>query len=112
MTESWQRGMNEANLRRAGNVENDNKQLARLTKALETIAEDRFSPQAGEAMARLKRITHYHEYDKRDGGFLQRAVAADGRVISGDELHREVMAHYTAVHNMVAGNEAKAFPEL
>jgi hypothetical protein len=50
-------------------------------------------------MARLRRITRCHEYDKRDGGFLQRAVAADGRVISGDKLHRKIMAHYTAIHN-------------
>jgi hypothetical protein len=83
-----------------------------MLRDLEEIAEDRFSPRAGRAFTRLRRLTRYHEFEKRDGGFLQRAIAPDGRILAGDELCRMVMQHYSTVHNAVPDNPLVTFPRL
>jgi hypothetical protein len=83
-----------------------------MLRDLEEIAKDRFSPTAGRAFTRLRRLTRYHEFEKRDGGFLQRAIAPDGRIVAGDELCRLVMEHYSIVHNAVPDNPLVTFPRL
>jgi hypothetical protein len=86
--------------------------MEKLRREFEIIAEDRFSPQAGTAFKRLKQITGYHELDKRDGGFLQRATTDDGEIIAGDKLCKRVIEHYASVHNQVPDNPAEPFPDL
>jgi hypothetical protein len=72
-----------------------------MDSALESIIADRFGPDSGKAFSKLKRITKYNQAEKRDGGFMQRAIATDGSIITGDRLERTVMDHYRSVHNLV-----------
>lgn len=60
----------------------------------------------------LKKLTRYHEHEKREGGFMQRARLPDGTVITGDRLHQEVIRHYAMIHNEVADNPTTPFPNL
>jgi hypothetical protein len=76
------------------------------------IAEERFSPAAGQAFRKLKRLIRYHEFEKRDGGFMQRAIAPDGRITTGDELHRLIIEDYAQIHNTVPGGWRVPFPIL
>jgi hypothetical protein len=84
----------------------------KIRRDIEEIANDRYSPKASRAFKRLRRLTRYHEFEKRDGGFLQRAVTPDGRIVAGDELCRLVMEHYATIHNAVPDNPQVTFPRL
>lgn len=101
ITELWQRQIDRKRLRDAGNAEAEKKHQQAIGRILEQIAADRFSAQAARSFRTLKKLTRYHEHEKRDGGFLQRAITSDGRIVTGDELHQLVMRHYREVHNMV-----------
>lgn len=83
-----------------------------MHRALESIVEDRFGPNSGRAFDKLKRITKYNQTEKRDGGFMQRAIAPDGRIVSGDTLEGIVMEHYRGVHNTVPDNPPEKFPNI
>jgi hypothetical protein len=57
-------------------------------------------------------MTRYQEFERRDGGFLQRAITPDGRIVTGDELCRLIIDHYAQVHNMRPDNPSMPFPSL
>jgi hypothetical protein len=48
--------------------------------------EDRFKGNPKWVFQKLKRLTKYDQYDKRDGGVVTRALNEDGRLVSGREL--------------------------
>lgn len=48
----------------------------------------------------MKRVSKYHTYEKRDGGFLNRAIHED-RIVEGDELDKLIIENYKEMHNKV-----------
>jgi hypothetical protein len=94
LQEKWQRDINRDRLQLEGDPSHDQRLMENFRRELETIVADRFSPASAKAFKKLKRLTRYHEYEKRDGGFLQRAMTTEGLIISGDKLCQRVMEHY------------------
>ena len=62
-------------------LQQDQKWLQERTKILdrtmEEISTQRFSTESSWAFNKLKRITKYNEFSKRDGGIVQRALFND-----------------------------------
>lgn len=83
ITQSWQRQVDGPGVANCGNPELDEKSRRDLQNALESIAEDRFGPNTGRAFEKLRKITKYNQGGKKDGGFLQRALTEEGRIIEG-----------------------------
>jgi endonuclease/exonuclease/phosphatase family metal-dependent hydrolase len=102
--ETWRRKLNKIELDRVGDPKHIEKKRKQLDRDLEQIIQDRFSREAGAAFKRLRRLTHYHEYEKRDGGFMNRAYVEGGGLIVGEELNARVMDHYSRLHNLVPDN--------
>ena len=49
------------------------------------MAQKRFSMYSGEAFKMMKKILKYNMFEKKDGGFLNRAYFK-GKIIRGDQL--------------------------
>lgn len=62
ISEVWQRRINNVRLKTEGDPVEEEKKKEKLRKALEQIAEDRFSSAASQAFKNLRRLTRYHEF--------------------------------------------------
>lgn len=59
----------------------------------------------------FKRITKYHEYDRRDGGIVNAAIL-NGNIIHGDALHKNIINAYSNKNNGRSSNIRYPFPIL
>lgn len=55
---------------------------------------DEDSQGSGWMFKKLKRLTKYDQFEKREGSVVDRAVDEHGNIISGDELNKRLLEHY------------------
>lgn len=80
---------------------------------IRAVADGRFTAQSKEALALLKKLTHYDKFERRDGGIVSCALL-DGRLVEGEEMEQLIIEDFRNIHCLVKGFEADEvrFPEL
>ena len=86
--------------------------IAKYTDLIHTMAVKRFSVFSGWSFQTLKKISNYHNFQKRDSGIVNSAKSLSGTLFE-TALHKAILHHFREIHNKVADITAEtSFPKL